>query len=52
MTLPHASRTCRSERLADLDYFSQETEDDDDFIPRGQSVQTAAAGGKKGGRPR
>ncbi|KAL1949210.1 hypothetical protein VTO73DRAFT_11016 [Trametes versicolor] len=34
---------------------SQENEDDDDedtFIPRGQSVQTAAAGGKKGGRPR
>ncbi|KAI0356093.1 hypothetical protein OH77DRAFT_1511416 [Trametes cingulata] len=31
---------------------SQDDEDDDCFIPRGQSVQTAAAGSKKGGRPR
>ncbi|KAI0366831.1 hypothetical protein BV20DRAFT_971342 [Pilatotrama ljubarskyi] len=30
----------------------EENDDDDFFIPRGQSVQTAAAGSKKGGRPR
>ncbi|KAI0823003.1 hypothetical protein BC628DRAFT_633591 [Trametes gibbosa] len=29
-----------------------EDEDDDFFIPRGKAVQTAAGGGKKGGRPR
>ncbi|KAH9855346.1 hypothetical protein C2E23DRAFT_815395 [Lenzites betulinus] len=27
-------------------------EEDDFFIPRGQAVQTAAGGSKKGGRPR